>query len=169
MRVLFPFELFKLFHIKKHKDEEVDTRPDLHETFRHKFGLPWWSLGLGSFSSAWLLLYLGNIFLSGNTGLLDILDIFMCMLVPIACVFGLVCLFFASRRMDRVVRHLKSHDMRFCAGCSYHLEGLGDKGVCPECGTTFEVSELREHWQSGIDRLNGRETKAAACQRNQPA
>jgi hypothetical protein len=46
----------------------------------------------------------------------------------------------AKRRVDRV-------DGRLCWQCMYDLSGGAPQGVCPECGTTYEIGELQRRWR----------------------
>lgn len=53
-----------------------------------------------------------------------------------------------NRGSDRRVAHDMHGDSPFiptCPGCEYDLTGLPD-GPCPECGTRFSASALREAW-----------------------
>jgi hypothetical protein len=50
------------------------------------------------------------------------------------------------RRMVALRRGLRAGDGRFCLGCGYHLDDLGDSGRCPECGTEFDITKVRRKW-----------------------
>lgn len=49
------------------------------------------------------------------------------------------------RRMQAKVRAVEG---RICWRCMYDLSALEMQGVCPECGTAYEVEELRKRWAS---------------------
>jgi len=46
----------------------------------------------------------------------------------------------------RVRRQLAATDGRVCIGCRGSLAGLGESGVCPACGESFDAAELRWAW-----------------------
>jgi RNA polymerase subunit RPABC4/transcription elongation factor Spt4 len=51
-------------------------------------------------------------------------------------------------------RVVRKHDFKLCVRCRYLLTGLADEGACPECGTAYTQSSLREHW-SAVYRMSG--------------
>lgn len=60
--------------------------------------------------------------------------------MQIACVAWFVL---GTLKLQRSVR---AHDGRVCWHCSYILEGLENRGLCPECGREYDVHDLREKW-----------------------
>lgn len=50
-------------------------------------------------------------------------------------------------RRRRMRKLLRGHDYAVCLSCRYPLVGLADAGVCPECGTGYDVSETRRCWE----------------------
>lgn len=34
-----------------------------------------------------------------------------------------------------------------CVHCLYPLVNLPDRGICPECGSAFDIEETRRHWK----------------------
>ena len=41
-------------------------------------------------------------------------------------------------------------DGRICPKCGHLLVGLEDEGTCPECGTPFNLADVKRQWQSII-------------------
>ena len=52
-------------------------------------------------------------------------------------------------RRDRRWLHkrVKENDYMVCDNCAYLLVGIGESGVCPECGQAFEVESLQKTWR----------------------
>lgn len=48
-----------------------------------------------------------------------------------------------QRRIKRAV--LAAHG-RACVNCVYDLNGVGDGGVCPECGRPFDIAADQRSW-----------------------
>lgn len=46
----------------------------------------------------------------------------------------------------RVRKRARVVDGRMCSGCEHDLTGVGDSGVCGECGRGFEIEQLRRTW-----------------------
>ena len=53
----------------------------------------------------------------------------------------------AWRRRMRARKQLAVSDGRCCTACLHDLRGLGESGVCPECGATFDVAADRKAWR----------------------
>lgn len=56
---------------------------------------------------------------------------------------------------DRLRALLVSRRLEVCLRCGYSVSGIGETGVCPECGRPFELRALRDEWKK-ILRLLGR-------------
>jgi predicted RNA-binding Zn-ribbon protein involved in translation (DUF1610 family) len=54
----------------------------------------------------------------------------------------LLCILIVTRALVRVRRH----DCLACIHCGYLLEGLGEEGVCPECGNEYDIESTRHLW-----------------------
>jgi hypothetical protein len=64
--------------------------------------------------------------------------------VPKAVVLGgMVILAIQPFCYRRDLHRLRRASGSLCLHCGYRLEGLGDKGHCPECGRTFDVHRAR--------------------------
>lgn len=50
---------------------------------------------------------------------------------------------FISRRIRERARAMGG---RMCSGCGHDLTGIGDSGLCGECGRPFEIEHLRRTW-----------------------
>ena len=48
---------------------------------------------------------------------------------------------------SRLKRHLLTNDCLVCLSCGYLLHGLPEEHICPECGTSYRIDELRRSWQ----------------------
>ena len=51
------------------------------------------------------------------------------------------------RRLKRRVRERRG---RLCTACLFPLEGLGDAGTCPECGTDYDIASTIESWKRDL-------------------
>ncbi len=51
-------------------------------------------------------------------------------------------------RMQRLRRSLRAASGRLCLNCAFDLRGLGEAGLCPECGNTFDIPADQAHWRS---------------------
>ena len=45
-----------------------------------------------------------------------------------------------------VRRKIIAHDGKVCGNCLFVLNGLGDQGICPECGDEFVLEETVAGW-----------------------
>lgn len=93
---------------------------------------------------AWLLwlailLFGSNARVASTIGL-ALLSMFM--LTPVTWAMVL----FARSRAKRVLSEVHRRGFRVCTNCGYNLHGLGDRGVCPECGEQWILSGLRGEW-----------------------
>lgn len=48
-------------------------------------------------------------------------------------------------------RKVLAHKGCVCGNCLFPLEGLGDQGVCPECGHTFDIEKTIQGWQQDLE------------------
>lgn len=56
------------------------------------------------------------------------------------------------RKLQKLRQRVMVAGGRVCGECAYDLSGLGDGGVCPECGGTFDIARERERWRAaGVD------------------
>jgi ribosomal protein S27AE len=46
----------------------------------------------------------------------------------------------------RTMMRLQRHEFSFCPTCGYCLAHKSEKGVCPECGKPYVLSEVRDRW-----------------------
>ena len=69
------------------------------------------------------------------------------MFVPLYTVIA-----FTAVRTHRIRRAFRESDGRLCTRCTQSLQGLGDVGLCPECGEPFHIELDRERWKhAGLD------------------
>lgn len=47
----------------------------------------------------------------------------------------------------RLRRRAIEHQGGVCWSCGYVLGGLPQRGVCPECGSSFDRDDLRRRWR----------------------
>jgi hypothetical protein len=125
--------------------------------------LPGMRLALTGLGLCFLLPFanLGLTLLGRPLGLRAFFLCWVCALVPAAA--GIVQVWVARAAL---VRKLRAADFRFCVNCTYPLiqslgggrlpedggEGARDStsGVCPECGTPFELSATRQIWKTRL-------------------
>ena len=68
--------------------------------------------------------------------------------IPALCLTTMFATFvFARRRANWIRRAVRASSGRSCVGCVYDLSGLGDSGVCPECGRVFDAAADRRAWE----------------------
>lgn len=49
------------------------------------------------------------------------------------------------------VRHrVAKHDGEICGNCLFVLTDLPTEGICPECGSTYEIQQTRSGWQQDL-------------------
>lgn len=68
--------------------------------------------------------------------------------IPLAVVtttFGTI--WYSRRRTARIKRAVRAASGRACLGCVYDLGGMGDTGVCPECGRRFDIAADQRSWE----------------------
>lgn len=54
--------------------------------------------------------------------------------------------------LRRYQRLFRAAGGRLCVSCGQDLRGLGESGICPECGQAFDVQLDRRRWKAaGID------------------
>jgi Na+/melibiose symporter-like transporter len=53
----------------------------------------------------------------------------------------------------RLYLRVERSDSRLCLECGYDLRASGEAGICPECGTPFEIAEVRKRWDKYLWRL----------------
>lgn len=51
-----------------------------------------------------------------------------------------------SVQQARLRRRLIQNDYKLCTHCAHSLAGIGDAGLCPECGRAFILDADREAW-----------------------
>jgi hypothetical protein len=63
--------------------------------------------------------------------------------------FGLLLLAFPMAIIGRnlIAKQLIKHKLLVCPQCLYSLAGLGERGLCPECGEFFTIAEVRAFWR----------------------
>lgn len=65
------------------------------------------------------------------------------------CLYGpLILTFWLLWRAERrVKRRVRARDGAVCTHCGYDLGDSDPEGVCPECGRTYTVRQLRWRWR----------------------
>ena len=58
------------------------------------------------------------------------------------------------------VRRAMSAKCKVCWDCGYPLDGLHERGTCPECGKQYELSELEALWKAADDKRQAKRTKS---------
>lgn len=48
----------------------------------------------------------------------------------------------------RAARRVRDADGRLCWRCMYDLSASPPQGVCPECGTIYDATELQQRWRT---------------------
>jgi len=59
--------------------------------------------------------------------------------------------FISERALKRFVEKLKANEWLLCIECGYSLQGLPTQHDCPECGFSYDVTELRKAWAYWIE------------------
>ncbi len=49
-----------------------------------------------------------------------------------------------------VRRRIAKHDGEICGNCLFALADLPTEGICPECGSTYEIQQTRRYWQKDL-------------------
>ncbi|MCE9618340.1 MAG: hypothetical protein K8R92_00325 [Planctomycetes bacterium] len=63
----------------------------------------------------------------------------------------MIALFAVWKGLRRIKRAYAAADGRICTGCLHDVSGLGESGLCPECGRPFEIAEDWRSWkQAGV-------------------
>jgi hypothetical protein len=63
------------------------------------------------------------------------------------CTIGLLVCWGISTALERGrQRAFERAGGRLCTNCRYDLRGLGETGVCPECGKSFDIARDAEAW-----------------------
>lgn len=61
--------------------------------------------------------------------------------------FGMAGLFFFMPGRKKVLKYRG----RVCGNCLFPLEGLDDKGVCPECAHPYEIDKTIMGWERDLN------------------
>ena len=72
----------------------------------------------------------------------------------------------------RLRRKFAASEGRMCTKCAHSLVGIGDVGVCPECGEGFHTEVDRVTWKNAgfqVPRLRDQGAKAASTPPRSPA
>ncbi|HLP85172.1 MAG TPA: hypothetical protein VK157_12555 [Phycisphaerales bacterium] len=64
----------------------------------------------------------------------------------LAAITAPVLIYAMSLWSRRFVAKVHARDYRVCWKCGYDLRDLQQQGICPECGSAFTMTELREKW-----------------------
>jgi hypothetical protein len=51
-----------------------------------------------------------------------------------------------GRKIDRLNRRARDANYSLCLTCGCCLNGLPDKHRCPECGTPYEIDDVKRKW-----------------------
>lgn len=139
--------------------------PDLYLTDRLPKGMPlgeWktvrkpiWTIWLASVPiwafavvSLMMLLHWGGIVLLNSVPTSGS----MCLMSIPAAMGAIYLCFVPGIRERRFWRSVISLQYEVCLKCGYKLIGLPDIGRCPECGSQYDKAQLREDWQSWLER-----------------
>lgn len=73
---------------------------------------------------------------------------------------GCGSVYLLMRRRAAVREYVLKRDFQVCLKCRHDLSGLDHKGVCPECGTTYDFSALRVTWNARLQMSDGQDSNA---------
>ncbi len=110
--------------------------------------LAWWWLVPVAALVLWIVWfkYLGGMRVMVAIGMWSAAVIPLAVNLPIAVPIVVVV-----RAMRRWKRAYAASGGCLCTACVHDLRGLGDAGVCPECGVPFELGRDRRAWkQAGV-------------------
>lgn len=68
--------------------------------------------------------------------------------ITLATGLPLFQLFLCFTLITKVLVRAAQHDYYLCIHCGYPLEGLGDDGICPECGNAYDIVSTRGLWMN---------------------
>lgn len=63
------------------------------------------------------------------------------------CVFGLVVRMVIQRLVRLTLLTIAERDWKCCDKCGYYLDTLPPKYCCPECGSAYDIKEIRYQWK----------------------
>jgi len=113
--------------------------------------LGWWYVGPLLVIPASMLVFVWP----GGTRMLVAGGLWAALLMPAAISTPtFIAMAMVLRGLNRIKRAVQATEGHSCLGCMYDLRGLGDTGICPECGHLFCIDQDRKTWT------------AAGCQYN---
>lgn len=65
--------------------------------------------------------------------------------------FGVIQPIVISRQLRRLYSELEDAGGMLCPACGSSLLGLGDEGICPECGKPYSRPDVQKQWRTIID------------------
>lgn len=71
-------------------------------------------------------------------------------IVPILAGWWIGRLAFPRHECRALKRILHECKYRLCTKCKYRLDGLPERGHCPECGTSYAVADLMAYWKHKV-------------------
>jgi len=66
--------------------------------------------------------------------------------LPVMPIGAGVCRWAAFRRLERFLGTVAGMENRVCPCCAYSLAGLGNVGICPECGYNYDIAQVTSSW-----------------------
>ncbi|MDM8007492.1 MAG: hypothetical protein QUV05_15240 [Phycisphaerae bacterium] len=66
-------------------------------------------------------------------------------------------LWWSRKEITALTREAEANDCRLCLRCGYCLTGLPDQHRCPECGTPYEIEQVKRRWSEYLASRAARE------------
>lgn len=73
-----------------------------------------------------------------------------------------------GQTQEQLRRRVLDDQGQLCLKCGYLLAGTGSPGICPECGTVFDINDTTRIWLRWADPLGLRAMSRAVTRRPQP-
>ena len=78
------------------------------------------------------------------------------LLLGLWIIFSVTMLYWLPRaHKARQRRFIQRHSYEVCTQCGYVLSGLPSVHECPECGTSYDVQDVRHRWIAWFDDSDG--------------
>jgi hypothetical protein len=71
---------------------------------------------------------------------------------------GFAVLRWVATEVRAITREAHDNGCCLCLRCGYCLKGLPEKHQCPECGTAYDITEVKQKWSAYLADRAARET-----------